>query len=405
MIALVLFSLVSFVSSSSKTTNVWTSALYSATQDPTDNQVLHYGVTSSGTVSWIQSISTGYYGGPLSSQGSMVVVGDKLFVVNPNSDEVSMYGINTSNPASKAGLWLIDQDPSYGTYPTVLAGTSAYGGLLVNVNSMGDLYLSVFTWTDSILTRSTYVDLNITLNASQSFATSQVSFSPNNDYLVIEFKGLPNVAAIVFTIDSTGTFSAPMVYPPVAPLGPKSYGFNFVSDTWLVTTDPVQGILLYQIGSKGVVQSSTMNVTPASGAAALCWSTTNNLSMSFYGIAAGSGSIVEVSVTTSPWGLKQIGSPWTTTWKHLTDAVTVPLMDGAAGLFVLTASGGLGQWSIMGQGNWKPLPMIQYPTTVNQTNIGGLASYSMWSLQTTNSAHLVHPSLVLIALLLAFLSL
>jgi len=233
------------------------------------------------------------------------------------------------------------------------------------------------------------------LNGTSAKATSEVAFSPNNDYLVIQFKGLPTVAVIVFPISANGTLGSPMVYPPSAPLGAKSFGFNIYPGNWVVTTDAALGVLLYQIGSTGVVNTSRVGISPA-GTQAYCWITWDNMTNHGYAIAAHTGNITEVGV-----GSKILNEVVTlqTPWIPLTDAATLPLVDGVHGLFVLSPGNGIGQWNITGPGALKQVGATAFPK-LDTTNVSGLASYSVWNYTASHSAAVwVRPSMVLFALL------
>jgi len=336
----------------------------------------------------------------------MVIVGDKLFVANPSSDRVTMLGINTTDPTD---ITYQSWEPSQGYGPTALAGTDKYGGVVVCVSAyLGEVYLSGFNWNDATIypygdpwkrNLSIFVDGNMTAIG----AVSQVSFSPNADYLVIQFKGLPNVAVMVFTISSNGTLSdTPMIYPPSSPLGPASFGFVFVTNTWIVTTDAMQGVLLYQINAKGVVNASYKPILP-SGAKAFCWAAWDNSTNNIYAIAAGSMQVTEVSYATSPWAISEVQTATYSSLKALTDAVAVPQMYDEAtkkwtdALFVLAPKDGIAQFTIKGKGMLSYVGVTPFPAGVNTTYIAGLASYSVWNYTEDGSgsgAALVHPSLL-----------
>jgi len=254
-------------------------------------------------------------------------------------------------------------------------------------------------------------DLNITVdgNMTQIGAVSQVSFSPNGDYLVIQFKGLPDVAVMVFSISANGTLSdTAMIYPPSSPMGPASFGFNFFTNTWIVTSDAKNGVLLYEIGQKGVVNASYKAVFPM-GAKAYCWTAWDNSTNHIYAIAAGSKQVTEVSVATSPWSITEVSTDTESSLQGLTDAIAVPQMydeqtkKWTNALFVLAPKDGIAQYSITGPGALKYVGVTPFATGFNTTYIAGLASYSVWNYSDTSSGTLGHPSLLLVALLLALM--
>jgi len=400
--------------------NLWTSALYTATQGTQGSKgqsVLVYGVDPNGSVWFVQEVAggSGVYGGPTHSQGSMVVVKDKLFVANPMDGSVGMYQINTTNATDL--VYKDYQDVWQGGNPTALAGTEDWGGVLVSVGTwfdnttgMGGATLSGYYWDDTLIhsNSSWNRDLNISIDMTTTTATSAVAFSPDNDFLVIQFKGLPTIAAMVFGISSNGMLdNMPKVYPPTSPLGSTSFGFSFFGDDWVVSTDAGKGVNLYQINElTGVVNASTTWISPPNAAAA-CWSTSDNMTDDVYAIFAHTGHVVEVSVLAN--SLKLQGTPVATGWIPLTDAVTTPQWSdgkkntgGFHSLWVLAPGRGIAQFNITGPGRLSvvgnnPVP---FPMSANTTNVAGLAAYSVWSYH--SGAGSIYPSVVLIALLCFF---
>jgi len=394
-------------------TDSWWTALYTATQSDSGNELLVYKAYANGTVMWVNSVSTSEYGGFTHVQNSLVVCGDNIFVTNPNSNSVSMFQINASNPVD---VTYLDFDyTSNGKGPTAIDATSMWGGVVVTVTAYdGETWLNGFYFTSSHIYPEPSWARNLTMwtgivdgNITKIGAVSQVSFSPNHDYLVIQFKGLPNIAVAVFTITSNGTLSdTPMVYPPSSPLGAASFGFQFFTDTWIVTTDAAVGLILYQIGPKGVVNASYGKPVAETGAKAYCWAAWDNFTNHIYGVAAGSMLVTEVSVSTSPWAISLVNSDTATSLKALTDAVAVPQMYNEKtkkwtdALFVLAPKDGIAQFSITAPGSAAYVGVTAFPSGYNLTYVAGLASYSMWSYMETSGAAFVRPSLLLAILLL-----
>jgi len=397
-----------------KLQNAWTSGLYTASQDPAGNNVLVYGVSPNGSVWFVQEVTNGpWSGGPTHNQGSIVIVRNLLFVVNPPDDSVSLFSINSTNPTD---VKYQDSTVCLCSGPTVLAGTEAWGGFVVSVSSgVGAVTLTGYYTQDNTgsytLARNWTMALNITLDNTTVLATSGAAFSPDNDYFVIQFKGLPNVAVVVISVYPNGTFSdTPKMYPPTSPLGAASFGFTFFGDNWIVGTDAKQGVNIYEIDAGGVVNKTSP--TPwvvGKGALAYCWSTSSNLTNDVFAIAARSGNITEVSITSN---LITEAKTVATNWMPITDAVTTSQMSdastnegGTQSLFVLSPGHGIGQITIKGVGSLTVGGVTPFPkTNTNLTNVAGLAAYSVWSLETINSssAGCLHPSLMLVALLLFF---
>jgi len=316
-----------------------------------------------------------------------------------------MFGINTTNATD---VKYLDYEDCSCTAPTVLAGTEAWGGFVVSVSAgIGPVTLTGYYVQNNRLYQNWSMPLNITLDNTTVLAPSGAAFSPDNDYFVIQFKGLPNIAVVVFSVYPNGTFSdTPKMYPPTSPLGSAAFGFAFFGDNWIVGTDAKQGVYIYQIGAGGVVNKTSPWVV-GQGAVAYCWATTSNLTNDVFAIAAGSGQVTEVSITSNTIAeVKTVKTPW----MHITDAVTTSQTSNAANneggtesLFVLSPGNGIGQITIKGVGLLTVGGAAPFPkTTTNLTAVAGLAGYSVWSLETTSSAGCLHPSLMLGALLLFF---
>src|ERR1043166_2267872 len=93
-------------------------AVYLQTNDAENNEVVAFRRADDGTLSAIGTYSTGGRGTGkphLASQSSVVVSGDRLFVVNAGSDDVSLFAITPD------GLALLDRMASGGTMPTSIA--------------------------------------------------------------------------------------------------------------------------------------------------------------------------------------------------------------------------------------------------------------------------------------------
>jgi len=376
----------------------WTSAVYTQTNNPTTNEILVYHVDSAGTVSFNQTVSaqnTG--GGNPNTQSSLVVIEDRLLGLNGGSDEIVMFLINTTDPTQ---ITYQDTDSTTGTWPVTLAATwFPWGGVACVVNGMGAIHLDCYYWTETLIySNSTWSrDLNLNLNATTGAAVSQIAFSPNNDLLVIEFKGLTDIGAMIFPIAADGSIpNLPNVYPATSPLGPKSFGFAFWNDNWVVTTDAQDGVLLYQIQNGNIVNTTTRTVLSPTGTQAYCWATVDPFTKHIYAIAAHTGNITEASVGTSN-NLKEevtVTGPWI----PLTDAITAPFVNGSMDyLFVLSPKHGLTQWKIGGAGALTMVGVTTFPASVNVTAIAGLAVYSGW---TSDGCFIQIPVIILLALMI-----
>jgi len=204
-----------------------------------------------------------------------------------------------------------------------------------------------------------------------------------------------------FPIAADGSIPAsPNIYPPASPLGPKSFGFSFWSDNWVVTTDAQDGVLLYQISNGKIVNTTTRTVLSPAGTQAYCWATVDPLTKHVYAIAAHTGNITEVSVGSSYLLKEEITV--TGQWIPLTDAITAPFVNGSTDyLFVLSPKHGVTQWKIGGAGSLAPIGVTAFPTGVNVSAIAGLAVYSNWTSVWTSDGFFVQiPAILLLALMI-----
>jgi 6-phosphogluconolactonase len=93
-------------------------AVYLQTNDAEKNEVVAFRRDADGTLSPLGSYATGGRGTGkphLASQSSIVVSGDRLFVVNAGSDDISLFAI------APDGLSLLDRAVSGGAMPTSVA--------------------------------------------------------------------------------------------------------------------------------------------------------------------------------------------------------------------------------------------------------------------------------------------
>jgi len=188
-----------------------------------------------------------------------------------------------------------------------------------------------------------------------------------NTFLVIQFKGLA-MAALVFPIKNAALAATPTEILAQAPLGPASYGFVFLTEDTIVTTDGQNGIVLYQLTSNGSLASG--NTIQPSGARAYCWMAYSWLTRRPYAIAAGTANVTEITVDANNklgWG----ASPYFEADAPLTDGFVIPAV-GTDWLYVISKNG-ISIWPITGK------DAVTYTTTVSfpagATTVGGLTGF------------------------------
>jgi 6-phosphogluconolactonase (cycloisomerase 2 family) len=296
-------------------------AVFAATNAPEGNEVVMYTQGDDGRLTYFASFATGGTGSgaglaapvdPLGSQDSLIVYGDWLFVVNAGSNEISSFSI------SRDGLQLVDTVSSGGDYPISL---TAYEGWLYVLNIGTDASISGFSiGSDGSLTpldgstRSLSAANSSPPNTLQ--APSQVSFSPDGQFLVVTEK-----ASNEINVFPVGTDGLPSTDPVVTQSeGVLPFSFTFADDGTLLVTEVVgQGsappgngaVSSYTINSDGTltpITTSEPNLQTAT-----CWivtagpyayvSNTASDSVSSYSIATdGSISLLESQAFTTANG-------------------------------------------------------------------------------------------------------
>jgi 6-phosphogluconolactonase (cycloisomerase 2 family) len=122
-------------------------AVYAMTNAVGGNEIVVYSSAADGTLTLVDTVSTGGLGGigsppepvdALGSQGSLVLSRDNqwLFAVNAGSDEISVFRVE------RQGLTLVDVQPSGGSFPVSLTVDE---DLLYVLNSGGDSNITGFT--------------------------------------------------------------------------------------------------------------------------------------------------------------------------------------------------------------------------------------------------------------------
>jgi len=369
---------------------VKTAALYAQSNNPAGNQIYVYQVDlNSWTPTFVNAVNTNDVGGGTPhSQSSLVTSGKYLLATNGVGNSISLFWIDGMNASN---LTFIAKQSIQGTFPTSIAATASWGNLACVVTSFGNLTLSCYQFNQSGLFYNPAWTRNLGIYVNDSsFPTSQISFSPKNSFLVIQFKGLPQ-AALVFLIRNNALSANPVPIQPKAPLGPKSYGFAFNGDNMVVTTDAQDGILSYTINNDGTVSTTNNGSVNPANTMAFCWMAWDAWLNEFYGIAAGSGNVTEVAVDQNNV-LTVKSSPTIGPNAGLTDAVIVP-SSGTDWLYVLSKSRGITVWKISGVGALAYVNSVPYPSGQYNSTMAGLA----YAVITSNSAPYMTGSFIALA--------
>lgn len=132
---------------------------------------------------------------PLFSQGRVVVYSNYLFVINPGSNSLSMFLINSHDPTQ---LTLLSVKPVFGYFPVSVTVNSMYACVLTGGHITG---IRCFTYDSRGLYVVPSFDRNLTSYISQTGPSigpyntmSEITFSADDCALIIFVKGNPTQA-------------------------------------------------------------------------------------------------------------------------------------------------------------------------------------------------------------------
>jgi 6-phosphogluconolactonase len=242
-------------------------AVYMMTNAADGNQLAVFARDNKGLLEFPVFYNTGGLGAGtgLGSQGSIAVdaAGDTLYLVNAGDGSISVFDLSKKEPD------LIQIISSGGTFPNSVA----VSGDLLYVLNAGGAHGAVDIITGFKVAASG--ELTALANSTQSLSgpsvlPAQVSFSPNNQWLVVTERTGNFID--VFKVKADGRTSAPTFTPsPVT----DTLGFLFTSNGYLVTTQanngtPPGSVSSYQILANGTAEAIT-NTLVIGTQLAPCW--------------------------------------------------------------------------------------------------------------------------------------
>lgn len=236
-------------------------AVYTMTNDSSNNQVVVFGRYGGGGLTKMASVSTGGAGSgtildSLGSQGSLALTQDQqwLLAVNAGSNEISVFDVTSQ------GLKLASKVDSGGVFPVSIA---VFYNIVFVLNSGG----SAPNITGFALThKGALIPLADSTRALGSSSYAQVGFDPWGNSLIVTDKG--NSAILVFPVEASGLPAA----TPVVSASSGQAPFGFIFDRYghlLVAeagTDAVSSYSIMGNGTLQVISSSVLN-----GQQATCW--------------------------------------------------------------------------------------------------------------------------------------
>jgi 6-phosphogluconolactonase len=241
--------------------NIGSGAVYVQTNDDSGNQVLAFSRGSDGSLDSVGSYATGGKGtgaAHLPSQGSLVVSGDTLLVVNAGSDDVSAFAIVPD------GLRLVNRISSGGSTPRSIA---VQDDLVYVLNTAAPANVTGFRIKEDG-TLVTIPGAVKELSAPDS-DPAQVAFSPDGSALVVTERATD--AIVVFPVSTDGSLGQLTKQPSS---GPTPYGFAFTSTGTLVVTEAFRAEKGKAAASSYLVGSGTVEPVARSvgnGRSEICW--------------------------------------------------------------------------------------------------------------------------------------
>jgi len=283
------------ISTASSYANSWgdrdaVGAVYTMTNDATDNEVVIFNRDENGILTKTDSISTGGTGSgggldALASQGAIVLSENHrwLLTVNAGSNEISVFRVLPE------GLNLVDKVDSGGEFPV---SVTIYHDLVYVLNAGTEPNITGFnlSHTGNLIPRTGFTRLLGT------GAYSQVGFDPRGDTLVITDR---SNRILVYAVHRNGV---PAMSPVISTSnGPVPFAFIFDRRGHLVVVEAgSNAVSTYNILRDGTLQVISPSV--ANGQIAACWIAGNSRghvftanpgtsSISSYKLRHGSGKI------------------------------------------------------------------------------------------------------------------
>jgi hypothetical protein len=287
-------------------------AVYTMTNGAIMNQILVYRLDTNGQLTWVRTEDTNgsgvntTAGDPLASQGAMIVYSNYLFVVNPGSNSLSMFMIDSFDATQ---LKLISVQSTFGLFPISVTVNSMYACVLTGGSITG---IRCFTYNSSGLFIVSSFDRNLTPYISQSVppiirrgTLSQIQFSADDRSLIVSVKSYNSTSrGYLLFYPLSNNNNGILASNPVRQIPPNAinpFSMTLVKMNGLLITDPgSRGVLTLNYSStNGSINNNIFTPIDASIADALCWSTYSSITGNYYIIGARPAAIVELNIDMS----------------------------------------------------------------------------------------------------------
>lgn len=202
--------------------------VYTMSNDPSSNAVLVFRQHGDTLVPAGSFLTGGKgTGSGLGNQGALAFSddGDALLVVNPGSDDISVFQINGRQ------LRLIDRVPSGGTHPISITTHEDYVYVL-NAGGAGNIAGFELTYHNKLKP----IAGSIQLLSGANTAPAQIAFNPSGDTLVVTEKATQIIDT--YAVNEEGVASGPVSQPSS---GVTPFGFAFTRRGALVVSEAFGG--------------------------------------------------------------------------------------------------------------------------------------------------------------------
>jgi 6-phosphogluconolactonase (cycloisomerase 2 family) len=227
--------------------------VYVQTNDADANEVIAFRRGSDGRIERSGAFPTGGKGTGrphLASQSSVVLAGDRLFVANAGSDDVSVFAVERDRLTQE------ERFASGGSTPTSVA---VHGTKVAVLNAGDEPNVSVFEGGKLAATC-----------ALPGSDPAQVSFSPDARTLVVTDRATDSIHA--FAVEDGRIADRPVTHPSS---GATPYGFDFTPDGKLVVTEAA-GAQVGKASASSYALAGPAKLNPISGPVGstrseVCW--------------------------------------------------------------------------------------------------------------------------------------
>ena len=262
-------------------------AVYAQTNDATDNEVLAYRRADDGALTLQDRYSTGGRGTGephLPSQSSVALSDDGrwLLVVNPGSDELSVFAVEPE------GLRPTGRVASGGSTPTSVA---CHGDLAYVLNN-GTPNICGFRLVDGA---PAPLEGSARPLSSDGADPAQIAFAADGSALFATERGTDSISS--YAVDEDGYANGPT---SIKSSGQTPYGFDFTANGDLVVTEAFGGAIGAAATSSYAVDGSG-GLTPVSGSVGdtrseVCWAAVTNDGRFAYVTNFGDGTVSSYAI-------------------------------------------------------------------------------------------------------------